>query len=159
MGTTNSKPPGPIIMINQSEILSRKQVQIITLVFGGAQLCCTLYQPQQAAWIWCRKSISWAKPAHFDFCTINFTVRIQILSTCGGALSRRYSKRSKPKQAKPSIMGSYEPVPLHYYWFTLAEWWDIIITLWADVLFCEWPHSYWANTTGPLAGTAGSYVL
>jgi hypothetical protein len=36
-GTTNSKPPGPIIMIDQSEIL----IQFITLVFGGAQLCVT----------------------------------------------------------------------------------------------------------------------
>jgi hypothetical protein len=31
LGTTNSKPPGPIIMIDQSEILSRSQVQFITL--------------------------------------------------------------------------------------------------------------------------------
>jgi hypothetical protein len=29
MGTTNSKPPGPIITIDQSEILSRSQVQFI----------------------------------------------------------------------------------------------------------------------------------
>jgi hypothetical protein len=28
-GTTNSKPPGPIIVINQSKILSRSQVQFI----------------------------------------------------------------------------------------------------------------------------------
>jgi hypothetical protein len=40
MGTTNSKPPGPIIMINQSEVLNRSHVQFITLFFGGAQLCC-----------------------------------------------------------------------------------------------------------------------
>jgi hypothetical protein len=39
MGTTNSKPPGPIITIDQSEILSRSHVQFITLFFGGAQLC------------------------------------------------------------------------------------------------------------------------
>jgi len=38
VGTTNSKPAGPIIMIDQSEILSRHQVQFITLFFGGAQL-------------------------------------------------------------------------------------------------------------------------
>ncbi len=54
--TTNSKPPGPIIMIDQSEILSRSQVQIFTLFFGGAQLCCSFYEPQQAAQIWCRKT-------------------------------------------------------------------------------------------------------
>jgi hypothetical protein len=40
VGTTNSKPPGPIIMIDQSEILSRNQVQFLTCFFGGAQLCC-----------------------------------------------------------------------------------------------------------------------
>jgi hypothetical protein len=33
-------------MIDQSEILSRSQVQLITLFFfGGAQLCCAFYQP------------------------------------------------------------------------------------------------------------------
>jgi hypothetical protein len=58
MGTTSSEPPGPIIMIDQSEILSRSQVQFITLFFfGDAQLCCAFYQPtQQAARIGCRKT-------------------------------------------------------------------------------------------------------
>jgi len=56
VGTTKSKQPGPIIMIDQSEILSRIQVQFITLFFGGAQLCCAIYQPQQAARIWWRKT-------------------------------------------------------------------------------------------------------
>jgi hypothetical protein len=47
-----NKPPGPIIVIDQSEILSRSQVQFITLL-GGAQLCCAFHQPRQAARIWC----------------------------------------------------------------------------------------------------------
>jgi hypothetical protein len=34
------------------------------------------------------KPISWAKPAHFDFFTINFTVWIPILSTVGDALTK-----------------------------------------------------------------------
>ncbi len=38
MGTTNSKPPITIITIDQSELLSRSQVQFITLFSGGAQL-------------------------------------------------------------------------------------------------------------------------
>ncbi len=42
--TTINKPPGPITMIDQSEILSRSQVQLITLYFGSAQLCCDFYQ-------------------------------------------------------------------------------------------------------------------
>jgi hypothetical protein len=56
VGTTNSKPPGPIIMVHQSEILSRSQVQFITLFFRSAQLCCAFYQPRQATRIWCRKT-------------------------------------------------------------------------------------------------------
>jgi hypothetical protein len=44
--TTNSKPLGPIIMMDQLEILSLSHVQFITLVFGDAQLCCALYQPR-----------------------------------------------------------------------------------------------------------------
>jgi hypothetical protein len=55
-GTTNSKPPGPIIAIDKSEILSWSQVQFMTLFLGGAQLCCAFYQPQQAERIWCGKT-------------------------------------------------------------------------------------------------------
>ncbi len=42
MGTTNSKPPGPIIMIDQSEILSSSQVQFITLLLRRTTLLCFL---------------------------------------------------------------------------------------------------------------------
>jgi len=85
VGTTNSKPLGPIIMIDQSEILSCSQVQFITLFFfGGAQLCCTFHQPRQAARIWCRKTNFLA---HFNFFTIIFTVWSHILSTSGDALN------------------------------------------------------------------------
>jgi hypothetical protein len=38
-----------IIMIDQSQILNRGQVQFITLFFGGAQLFCAFYQLRQAA--------------------------------------------------------------------------------------------------------------
>jgi hypothetical protein len=55
-GTTNSKPPGPIIVINQLELLNYSEVQFIKLFLGVAQLCCAFYQPQQAARIWCRKN-------------------------------------------------------------------------------------------------------
>jgi hypothetical protein len=33
-------------MIDQSEILSRSQVQFIALLSGGTQLCCAFYQLQ-----------------------------------------------------------------------------------------------------------------
>ncbi len=55
-GTTNSKPLGPIIVIDQSEILSRSHAQFITLSFGGGQLCCALYQPLQAPRILVQKN-------------------------------------------------------------------------------------------------------
>jgi hypothetical protein len=42
-GTTNSKPPGPIIMIGQSEILSSSQIIFITLFSAGAQPWCAFY--------------------------------------------------------------------------------------------------------------------
>jgi hypothetical protein len=51
-----SKSLGRIIMIDQSKILSRSQVQFITLFLRGSQLCCTFYQPLQATLIWCNKT-------------------------------------------------------------------------------------------------------
>ncbi len=38
MGTTNNKPPGPIIMIDQSENTQPQSGSI----FGGSQLCCAI---------------------------------------------------------------------------------------------------------------------
>jgi hypothetical protein len=79
-------------MIDQLEILSLNQVQFITLVFGGAQLC----------WTWLSaklhefgvgKPISWAKLAHFDFFAINFTVWTHILTTIGDALNLTYNNQ------------------------------------------------------------------
>jgi hypothetical protein len=89
VGTTNSKPPRPIIMIDQSEILSCSHVQFITLFFGSTQLCCAFYQPWQAALheFGAEKPISWAKPAHFDFLAINFTLWSHILCTGEEALT------------------------------------------------------------------------
>jgi len=64
VGTTNSKPPGPIIMIDQSKILSRNRVQFITLFFGGAQPFTSHDKLHEFG---AEKLISWAKPAQFDF--------------------------------------------------------------------------------------------
>jgi len=44
---TSSKPPGPVIMMGQSESVSTSQIIFITLFFGGAHSCCALHQPQQ----------------------------------------------------------------------------------------------------------------
>jgi hypothetical protein len=55
-GLTNSKPAGPIMVIDQSKILSGSQAQFITLFLEGVQLCCAFYHPWQAARIWCGKN-------------------------------------------------------------------------------------------------------
>jgi hypothetical protein len=47
LGTTNSKPPGPIIMIDQSEILNRCQIIFITLFSACIQHCCSFHQAPQ----------------------------------------------------------------------------------------------------------------
>jgi len=47
--TTNSKPPGPIIMMGKSKTLSSSLDVFITLFFAGAQLCCAFYQLRQPA--------------------------------------------------------------------------------------------------------------
>ncbi len=57
-GTTNSKPPRPIIMMGQSETVSSSQILFITLFFAGTQRCCAIYQPQQHAQLCGAKSIS-----------------------------------------------------------------------------------------------------
>jgi hypothetical protein len=74
-------------MIDQAEILSRNEVQFMTLFFGGAQLCFAFYQPHgKLHEFGAEKPISKAKPAHFDFFTTNFTVWSHILSTGGDKL-------------------------------------------------------------------------
>jgi hypothetical protein len=83
---------GELLIANQLDqslwsILSRSQVQFITLSVGGAQLCCALYQALQAARIFAEKPISWAKLEHFDSFAINCSVWTHILNTVGDALS------------------------------------------------------------------------
>jgi hypothetical protein len=43
-----NKPPGPIIMMSQSETQKSSQIIFIMIFSGGAQPCCAFYQPQQA---------------------------------------------------------------------------------------------------------------
>jgi hypothetical protein len=75
MRTTNSKPPGPIIMIDQSEILSRSQVQFITLFLGSAQLCVAPFTSQgKLLEFGAKKPISCVKPAYLDFSAMDLTV-------------------------------------------------------------------------------------
>jgi hypothetical protein len=119
-GSTNSKPPGPIIVIDQSEILSRSHVQFITLSLGGAQLCCAIYQPLQAARIWCRKPISWAKPEHFNFFTINCSVWSHIPSTIGDAVSHFTSLVVVgfiSLNSPPQVVRTLLKCQIHGYWF------------------------------------------
>jgi hypothetical protein len=54
---TNSKPPGPIIMMGKSETPSSSQIIFITLFFAGAQCCCAFHQPWQPAQLCKAKTI------------------------------------------------------------------------------------------------------
>jgi hypothetical protein len=84
--TTNSEPPGPIIMIGQSETQSSSEVIFIALFCAGAQRCCNSYQPLQTLHLCWAKTIFLSQSAFFDFSWPNFTVRNHIWSTPGDAL-------------------------------------------------------------------------
>jgi len=72
-------------MIDQLEILSRSLIQFITL-FLEVHNCVAPFTIQgKLHEFGAEKPISWAKPAHFNFFTINFTVWTHILSTGGDA--------------------------------------------------------------------------
>jgi len=74
-------------MTDQSEILSRSQVQFITLFFLEVHNCIAPFTRHgKLHELGAEKPISWAKPAHFDFFAINITVWSEILSTGGDAL-------------------------------------------------------------------------
>jgi len=55
--TANSKPPGPIIMMGQSETLSSRLIIFITLFSAGAQRCCACYKPLQHMQLCAAKTI------------------------------------------------------------------------------------------------------
>jgi hypothetical protein len=87
-GTTNSKPPGPIIMIHQSEALRSSQVLFITLFCSGAQRCFGPFTSHGKLYNCAEpKRFCWAKPAYFDFSSSNFTVQYHLGTTAGDALS------------------------------------------------------------------------
>jgi len=103
VGTTNSKPPGPIIMINQSEILSRSQVQFITLFFEVHN--CVAPLPTMAS---CTNLV---QKTNFDFFALNCTVWSHILCTCGDALTIFHFKYSNTWD--PEIRGCLEQKELN----------------------------------------------
>jgi len=74
-------------MIDYSDILSRRQVQFITLFFGGAELCCAFNQPRHDARIWSRKN----QFPELNRSSLTFLQEILlcgvILSTVGDALT------------------------------------------------------------------------
>jgi hypothetical protein len=73
MGTTVIKPPGPIIMMDQWEILSRSQVQFLHS-FLEVHNCVRFTSYGKLHEFGAEKPISWANLAQFDFFTIKFTI-------------------------------------------------------------------------------------
>jgi len=66
-GTTNSKPPGPIIRMSQSKTLTGSQIIFITLFSAHAHRCCATYQPPQTVKLCCAKTIFLRQTGTFDF--------------------------------------------------------------------------------------------
>jgi hypothetical protein len=85
--TTNSKSPGPIIMMGQSETLIDSQIIFITLFSACEEPCCTFYQHSKLCNSVEPKLFSWAKPSNLDFSWSNFTKQDHVLRTAGDALS------------------------------------------------------------------------
>ncbi len=84
-------------MMGQSEILSHNSGPIYyTLSFLEVHNCVAHFTNHgKLHKFGAEKPISWAKPAHFDFFTINFTVWSHILSTGGDALMRHWGKNKE----------------------------------------------------------------
>jgi hypothetical protein len=73
------------------------------------------------------KPISWAKPAHFDFLTINFTVWSHMLSTGVDVLSKSkilgtHRAKKPPIQVKLVTLGIYGPLHDIHWGGTLELW-------------------------------------
>ncbi len=81
MGTTNSKPHGPIRNIEP------QSGPIYYTLFLEVHNCVVPFTSHGKLYVFgAEKPISWAKPAHFDFFTIHFTVWSHLRSTDGDAL-------------------------------------------------------------------------
>jgi hypothetical protein len=66
-GTTNSKPPGPIITTEQLEILSRSLIIFIRLFSAGRHMCCVFYKPLQRVQLCWAKTNFLSQTAYFGF--------------------------------------------------------------------------------------------
>jgi hypothetical protein len=88
VGTTNSKPSGPIIMIGQSKTGISSQIISITLFCGRCTLLLRFVTSlrRKLTTFAGEKPISWAKPAYVHFSSSHFNVKGHILSTDGDAL-------------------------------------------------------------------------
>jgi hypothetical protein len=75
--TTNSKPPGPIIMMGQSETPSSSQIILITLFCAGAHRPCTFHKPPQTV------QLCWAKTIFLSQAGMVWLFFIQIY--CAGS--------------------------------------------------------------------------
>jgi hypothetical protein len=88
-GTTNSKPPGLIIMIRHSETPRSRSVGSY-LYYSFVQVH-SIAMPRTSHLKLCNhaepKWFPWAKPPWFDSSSSNFTVQDHILSTAGDALT------------------------------------------------------------------------
>jgi len=90
--TSDSKPPGRVIIIDQSKELSSN------LFFCG---CTALLRPLPTT----AKTFFWAKPAYIGFSSSNFTVENHIPSTAGDAVPATKTKTNSTLQLQPFPVG------------------------------------------------------
>jgi hypothetical protein len=92
---SNSKAPGRIIKIGESENGRSAQIIFITLLLS----CNSLYQPQQSVHkCLAQNHFCWAKSTCFNFSSSDFYLHGHILTTTGVALT----KRDRPPQWEAS---------------------------------------------------------
>ncbi len=80
VGTTNSKPPVPIIRLGQSEILSSSQMRFICCFYGAGERWCTSHQSPQTVQFWWAQTIFLIQTGIFSISSSNFTVQDHILT-------------------------------------------------------------------------------
>ncbi len=88
-GTTNNKPPGPIIMLGQSETMSSSQIIFITLFFSEVHSAAEPFTSHGNVRNYAEpKPFSSVKPTYVGFSLSRFTVQDHILSPAGDALTK-----------------------------------------------------------------------
>jgi hypothetical protein len=123
-GLPNSKPPGPIIMIDNQKYWAPVRSNLLHSFLEVHNCVAPFTSHGKLHEFGAEKPISWAKAAHFDFFPINFSAWCHILNTVGDALRTlciwvpQYSKAlgwgmPHSQNKKPKRVGAHECSPTY----------------------------------------------